>query len=357
MRKRLLGFGIAVTALGCLWASTARANQVNLLATATLEAFGSQKDAGNRAAANVHDQSVTTRWESDKPFAPSYFVFSFADGATCSFWSLHLWNAGDKKSVRYFQMFYSSAPSTPTDPNDPSWVPIPPQGDFVNERLNLINTSMGAVLEDFGTEKDAKKAARLVADGSLKSKWESDHDRPATDNYFVFSYVGGGEEAPDSFVLYNDKGKGVKTFELLFSSDSAAATDPGHPSWTSLGTFQAQKSDAAQTYTFAAVPSRYFQFRVLESWPHDDSQEQQGHGKMAIKEMELYGTRTLGDGYVWKALKSSGEQVFDFPTVSGRYFMFRVAGTYEDAKASLYEMELWGSPGSSQVIRWREVIH
>lgn len=322
--------------------------QTNLLPGATLEAFGTQKDAGGKAAANVHDGIITTRWESADPMSNEFFIFSFPGNQAQSFSQLNLYNDNGKKGVRFFQMFYSSNDAARTDPFDASWQPIPPAGSWVNDRCNLINLRLGAVMEAFGSEKDNKKAASRLGDGSTKTEWESAKDNP--DDFFIYSFAGGTSETMDSLVLFNDDKKGVKTFNLFYSSDPAAAADPNHASWTQInGTYNAAKTKNAQSFTFPPVQGRYFMFRIASGY--DNKKEK-------MMELELYGTKTLGQGNVWVAQQSSVEQNFPFSQVSGRYFRFQVAGNYGDKKTKMFEIELLGGPaGGVSIKSWREVIH
>ncbi len=320
--------------------------QTNILPGGNLEDYGTQKNSGDKAAANICDGSTSTRWESDDPMSSEYFIFSFAGGGSFSFTSLNLYNKGDDKSVKYFQIFYSSTGSAAADPDDSSWQPISPSGSFVNDKMNLINIRMGAVLEDFGTEKDSDKAAELAADGSTKTKWENDKDSGG-DEYFIFSFPDESTEQPDSFVLYNDKKKGVKKFELYYSTDPAVKHDPDHGSWVQInGTYSAAKDKSAQTYEFSSVSAKYFLFKITDTYKNDE---------VKIYEMQLYGAKTLGDGNMWKAEKSTSRQSFSFNSVSGKYFLFKIGGNYDDKKASMNELELMGSQSGYGIIRWREV--
>ncbi len=312
-----------------------------------MEDYGTQKNGGNKAASNVHDASTSTKWESANPMSSEYFIFSFAGEATYAFSSLNLYNLNNNTAVKYFQMFYSSTASAKTDPDDSSWQAIPPSGSFVNDKFDLINIRLGATLESYGSQKDADHAAELAADGSAKTAWES--EKNSTNDYFIFSFPGENLEQPDSFVLYNDKDKGVKKFELYYSTDPAVKSDPNHASWVQIGgTYSAAKTKNAQSYAFSAVSAKYFLFKITDQYKSN---------KVKLMELELYGTRTLGDGNVWKAAKGTSVQSFSFTQVSGKYFLFKIGGNYGDNKASLYELELMGSPGGKSLIRWREIIH
>ncbi len=181
-------------------------------------------------------------------YYPNHVIFSFDpnynNGGSPLFNKLSLSNYGTTRSLKHMQLFFSSNPAARTDPGHSSWVKIQPRpGDASTDPLNLITPLYGGKLEYYNHQLNSGYwAASHSNDNSTGTYWLS-YVYP---HKMIYSFRDTHAEDMNKIELSNysnNHGRSVRNFQILYSSNPAARTDPEHPSWTLIPPNATQGSD------------------------------------------------------------------------------------------------------------------
>ncbi|MBN1522565.1 MAG: hypothetical protein JW928_08535, partial [Candidatus Aureabacteria bacterium] len=116
-----------------------------------MEQYGSQH--GSYPASRIHDGLTDQFWLSNQNNYDNYFIFSFENEEAEIFNLFRLVNYGNNnRAVQSFMLFSSSEESAKTDPADPSWSKIGIYRGGSTDLLNVVNSHLGGMLEDYGSQ-------------------------------------------------------------------------------------------------------------------------------------------------------------------------------------------------------------
>ncbi len=213
---------LASVCVGTLLLGTSVGAQ-NLLDGAPITQVDSQLNNSSSAAANLTDNSATTRWLSGKQSNDINFIFNSAMDSAC-FNSFDLTNYGtDDRSIKNFMLFHTSNVALTADTGTADWKPVIADASPFG-LINHLGWAQGGRITAVNSQLNSTSwAAKHLHDGDTRSRWLSVKANNTIEFAFDTNWDGNANDPINIKELkvfnYGADDRSVKTFQVEVTAD------------------------------------------------------------------------------------------------------------------------------------------